>query len=237
VSDDELRARLRAAAAEHTPDRTVMLNRIAQNRATGRRPRGQALRLAGSALAVTAVLGIGGVARWALADEDHPDAPAPVATAAAPPTAGTPTSKAPTSKAPTSKAPPKTTTEQGPLWSDGSIDPASTGTLGLSDIILKLRAPITALDVTVRVALTPGLADQGAVHDVRTAQIDSTVLHQPGALVYHFKLHPGDTLAPGTYVFTAKYAHREGGRDAGADSYRAQATSGGAELDVHGDFY
>ena len=249
MTDDDLRARLRAAAAEHTPDRTVILNRIAENRATGRRPGGQAWRLAGAGLAVASVLGIGGVARWALGDGDRPDTPAPVATAAAPtiapPSPAVTPSSSPTvtpskrvTKTPPTKPSKTAGVEQGPLWSDGSIDPDSTATLGLSDITLKLRAPITALDVSVRVALTPGLADQGAVHDVTVAKIDSTVLHEPDALVYHFKLHPGATLPPGTYVFTAKYAHRAGGRDAGADSYRAQATAaGGVELDVHGDFY
>jgi hypothetical protein len=267
-TDDDLRALLRDAAAAHHPDRTVMLNRIAQNRVTGRRPRGQAVRLAGSALAVATVLGVGGVARWALADGDRPDVTAPGTTAAPSPSATasatasatrtatvttahtTPArSNTPaTPKSGTAPATPRTgdgklgspghtRVEQGPLWSDGSIDPDSTDTLGLSDITLKVRAPITALDVTVRVALTPGLADQGAIHDVRDARIDSTVVHAPDALIYHFVLAEGATLTTGTYVFTAKYAHRKGGRDAGGDTYRARATTtAGGDLDVYGNF-
>jgi len=58
MNDDFRRDRLRSALDEHTPDRTVMLNRIAANRAGATRPRGRIVRLAGSALAVVTVLGI-----------------------------------------------------------------------------------------------------------------------------------------------------------------------------------
>ncbi|MGX6600848.1 hypothetical protein ACWKSP_01730 [Micromonosporaceae bacterium Da 78-11] len=245
-SEDEMRGMLRRAAAEHQPDRTAMLNRIAQSRATeavaGHRPRGQAFRLAGSALAVATVLGIGGVARWTLADEPGPDVP-PVATAP------TTTTKAPTTRPSTSRpagsAPPSTVpgrpgdtrVEQGPVWSDGSVDPASTDTLGISRITVKAREPITALQVTVRIALTSGVLDQGATVEAAGARFDSTVVQESGALVYRFVSAPGTTLKAGTYVFFAKYAHQDGGRDAGDDTYQATARAGAQELDVYGNFY
>jgi hypothetical protein len=251
TDDDFVRDELRRAAAEHRPDRTVMLNRIAANRATDPRRRGRAWRMAGSAAAVIAVLGLGGVGRWALAG-DHGDKPvAPVAqpsptvSPSAPRSvlpSARPTTKRPTSKPPVG-APPKggtgnTRVEQGPMWSDGSIDKASTTTEGLSDVTVKVSAPITKLVVTLRVALTPGVTDQGATHQVPHASIASTVVHQPDALVYRFALAAGDTLPAGTYVFTGHYAHERGGRDAGGDTYEATATTAtGQKLDVYGNFY
>jgi len=86
MNDDFLRDRLRSALDEHTPDRTVMLNRIAANRAGATRPRGRIVRLAGSALAVVTVLGLGGVAKWAMAGQspDTPAAPPPIPVTASP---------------------------------------------------------------------------------------------------------------------------------------------------------
>ncbi|RSM74122.1 hypothetical protein DMB66_01435 [Actinoplanes sp. ATCC 53533] len=254
LSEHELRTRLGSIAAGHQPDRTAMLNRIAQHRADApvadRRRAGQAWRLAGSALAVATILGVGGVARWALADGPGPTV-GPVAPPAATRTAPTParTTAAPTPPAARSVAPaPRTSPAQAApesagkgqraLWSDGSIDPDSGDTAGRSDITVKVREPVRALELTVRVALTPGLTDQGAVHDVTGARIDTTVVRERDALVYRFEL-AGGTLAEGTYVFAAKYAYEDGGRDAGDDTYRVRATTAdrGAELELRGDFY
>lgn len=260
MNDNDLRGLLSRAATEHRPDRTAMLNRIAQQRAglPGRRPRGQLVRIAGAALAVSAVIGAGGVARWALAEHVGPDpspaappvvaaSPGPVTAAppvptGSPTTAGVPGTTRPTSVRPRSTPPSKNprtggnTAEQGPLWSDGSVV-TDGDRAARSEITLKLAEPLTALTVTVRVKLTPGLSDQGAVHDVTGTRIDSTILHEPDALTYRFDLAAGETLVKGTHVFAAKYLYGSGGRDAGADSYRAVATTvGGKKLAVSGYF-
>jgi len=250
LSEPELRTRLGSVAAGHQPDRTAMLNRIALHRAdapVADRPRaGQAWRLAGSALAVATILGVGGVARWALADGPEPTVE-PVAPPAATRTAPTPapTTPAAPTVTPSPKASPAQTQKkddagkgQQALWSDGSIDPDSGTTAGRSDITVKVREPVSALALTVRVALTPGLTDQGAVHDVTGARIDTTVVRERDALVYRFEL-AGGTLAEGTYVFAAKYSYDDGGRDAGDDTYRVHATTAdrAAELELRGDFY
>jgi hypothetical protein len=98
LSEHELRTTLGRIAAEHQPDRAAILHRLARDRPAApvseRRPAGQALRLAGSALAVAVILGVGGMARWALADGPAPDPP--VAPPAASPTPAAPPSAAPT---------------------------------------------------------------------------------------------------------------------------------------------
>ncbi|MFD0523086.1 hypothetical protein [Paractinoplanes durhamensis] len=76
--EDFLRSEMRQVLDSRAPDRTAMLNRIAANRAASASPqRGRVARLAGSALAVLVVLGIGGVARYALADDHNPTPAAP----------------------------------------------------------------------------------------------------------------------------------------------------------------
>ncbi|MEV6599756.1 hypothetical protein AB0M36_23280 [Actinoplanes sp. NPDC051346] len=259
LSEDELRTLLGRAADEHRPDRTAMLNRIALQRAdvpgAARRPR-QAARMAGAALAVVAVLGVGGVARWALAGDGDRDAtPAASAPASPPvslpvsPSAPAPSTAAPSVKPPT-KRPVSTTTppprstpagttrvEQGSLWSDGSVRTSGDAAAD-SEITLKLGEPVTALTVTVRVRRTPGFSDRGAVHDVTTARVDSQIIQETDALTYRFTLAPGATLGKGTHVFTARYGHEAGGRNAGDDAYRATATTAdGEKLTVYGDFF
>jgi len=242
-SEGALRAELRRALAEHEPDRTAMLNRIAANRGSRRAGWAQTARLAGAALAVATVLGLGGAASWALAAINVPDATpaapapntAPVTIGSASPSESASPSSRPTTTRPHAPAPPSsssaspsasrpavrghpgdTQVEKASLWSDGSTDAGRQST-----VTLKAGADITELDLTIRVAMTPGLADQGATDDVATAGITATVEHRSDALLYHFVLGGGATLPAGTYAFTAHYGHDGATRDAGDDTYEA----------------
>ena len=243
-SEGALGFELRRVLAEREPDRTAMLNRIAANRRSSRTGWAQMLRLAGSALAVATVLGLGGVASWALAAINSPDAsPAAPPPESVPVTVGSPSpsvSASPTSRPATSRPyspvpsspssspsasrpavrghPGDTQVEKGSLWSDGSIDPAGTGASARSTVTIKASVALTELDLTIRVALTPGLADQGAGHD---DTITATVERRFDALLYHFVLREGATLPAGTYVFTARYGHDGESRDADDDTYEA----------------
>ncbi len=217
--------------------------------------------------ALVALFGGGGFAvQWALAgDSDRRDAvpPVVVTTPETPPTtapavtpsAGTPhpstsgnaprsatsppaTAPATGSPAPSAGRPDGTRPEQGPLRSDGSVDPDSGDTRGASVITLKTTERLTALKVTVRVAKTPGLSSRGGTKSVPGASVSVDVTDQPEALLYTFTLSPSDEVAPGTYTFTAKYFHASGDRDAGGDTYAAVATTAsGRQLDVYGDFF
>jgi hypothetical protein len=256
MNDDFLRDRLRSALDEHTPDRTAMLNRIAANRAGAVRTRGRFVRLAGSALAVLTVLGLGGVAKWAMAGQsaDSPAAPPPVPVTASPApstslgdvaTATASPGHAGTSRSPHSASPTATTpvppsaspvrghpgdtqAEKGSLWSDGSVVSA-----GRSRVTLKPGADLTELDLTIRVTTTAGLTPDGLESSVDT--VTATVQRQPDALLYHFVLRPGATLTAGTYTFTAKYGG--GARDATNDTYEAYVFSVERKrIHVYGNF-
>ncbi|WIM95171.1 hypothetical protein ACTOB_007245 [Actinoplanes oblitus] len=168
------------------------------------------------------------------------DPATPATTAPATATTG-PATTSPTrapSAAPAKGQPGYTRVEQGPLWSDGSIDPDSGDTQGAGVITLKSAERLTALTVTVRVAKTPGLTSRGGTKSVPGASVTSTVTERPDALLYTFTLASADEIAPGTYTFTARYSYDPGGRDAGGDTYEAVATTAsGQSLDVYGNFY
>jgi hypothetical protein len=274
---------MQRAAAAHTPDRTVMLNRIAAARAR-RTPRLRALQLAGAALAVAAVLGVGGFARWALAADHHaptagvvhalPSSPAaPTGSlSATPPSSNSPLSGPASgsgsgSGSPSSEPagavrghPGDTKVEKGTLWSDGSVDPTNTAASARSVVTLKASASLTGLDLTIRVAVTPGLtamgtvtassgtassgtassgtASSGTASSGTGGDFSTTVTRTPEAVFYRFVLRPGVTLEAGTYTFTARYAHAAGRRDAGDDTYEAFATDvTHRSPHVYGNFY
>lgn len=113
-----------------------------------------------------------------------------------------------------------TQAEKGTLWSDGSIDPASTDTTGQSDVTLKASADLTSLDLRIRVTLTDGLTSTGTV---TVDGVTASVIVEQDALVYEFVLQDGKTLKAGTYLFAGAYKHAAGGRDAGQDTYEAIA--------------
>ncbi|GIE26969.1 hypothetical protein Ait01nite_000140 [Actinoplanes italicus] len=262
-SDDQLRSALRSEAATHRPDRDAMLDRIttAAMQDTGHRRRGPRVRVAAAVAAVVVVFGGGGVGTWALAGGDDREEAAPAPTAAPVTTAPSPVNTDPVSLTPTTPAttkptparttpssrpttakpsptptrgrPGNTRVEQGPLWSDGSVDPDSGDTQGASIVTLKTTAELTSLEVVIRVARTDGLASRGGTKQTPGASVTTRVDEEPGAYLYRFTLSSADTLAPGTYTFTAKYTYPSGGRDAGGDTYEATA----GPLNVYGNFY
>jgi hypothetical protein len=263
LSDDELRSALRAEAAAHRPDREAMLDRITATAMNVEpAPRGSRVRVAAAAAAVVALFAGGGVANWALAGDSDP-APVPAPTAASPvPPSPTPALSSSPSLSPSPQAslspspqaspslsrkaattPPASksqspsataTAGQSPLWADGSVDPDG----GASVITVKTTTQLTALEVVVRVARTEGLTSRGGTKQTPGASVSTTVTEEADALVYRFVLSSADVLAPGTYTFIAKYAHSADGRDAGADTYQATATSAdGTPLQAAGDFY
>jgi hypothetical protein len=259
--DEFLRSELRHAAAEHHPDRTAMLNRVAANRAAAPAPRGRRVRLLGAAAAVTAVLGLGGVAQWALADERGP---APVTPAAPPATSATSASPAPTT-APATTMPPTTPSsatsttrpatsrpaapatgavrghpgdtqvEKGSLWSDGSVVAD-----GRSQVTLKAGTDLTSLDLILRVDPAAGLTGGNVESPVRE-RVNATLTRDGGALLYRFTLAKGETLPAGTYVFTARYSGDVKDRDAGRDTYEAFADTTvddeNKRLHVYGNYF
>ncbi|GLY05565.1 MULTISPECIES: hypothetical protein [Actinoplanes] len=267
LSDDELRAALRAEADGHQPDRSAMLQRItaaamtdparttASHRHTPRRsPR---MRLAAVGAAVAALFAGGGVANWALAgNNDRPDAtpvvtsspaasPDPTATTGSPSASPSPSrssarptgTRSPEPTATASPTPPASLVSDGPLWSDGSVDPDSGDTQGASVVTLKTAAALTGLQVDIRVARTEGLVSRGGTKHAPGGSVTVAVIEESDALVYRFTLSSADTLPVGEYTFTAKYTYASGGRDAGGDTYAATATADGSPRHVSGDFF
>ncbi|MFE0789166.1 hypothetical protein ACFW4T_28665 [Streptomyces mutabilis] len=222
-------------------------------------------RVAGATAAVAGVLAVGGYAVASAVKDDAPPqrsvatsptpTPSPRDTtsrAPVPPADPTPSATAPGSKAPDAPAstrppaatstatgtapPPATSVEDGPLWSDGSVDPHSNEFWAQSNVTLKTGEPLTALTVELRVAQTGGVASTGAWRSLPEEDFTFTVDERDGFLVYRWTLKEGRTVLAGEWMFAGQYDHESGGRDAHGDRYTATATAESGKLSVGGDF-
>ncbi|MFJ9561946.1 hypothetical protein ACIRQQ_18105 [Streptomyces fuscichromogenes] len=219
------------------------------------------VRVVSATAAVAAVLGVGGYA-VASAVKDPPTektvavSPTPLSSpaatsrppsrTAAPSASGAPsgnasprTSTAPSSAPRTSAAPTAPVAKgetDGPLWSDGSVDPNSNDFWAQSDVTLKVSAQLTALTVRLKVAQTGGVSDAGAWRSLPESDFTQNVTEQDGFLVYTWTLRPGSKVAVGAWVFAGQYNHERGGRDAKDDSYTITGSADGRQYAVTGGF-
>jgi hypothetical protein len=126
--------------------------------------------------------------------------------------------------------------DDGPLWSDGSVDPHSNDFWAQSNITLKAKQEVTALTVQLRIAQTGGVSSTGAWRALPEDDFTLTVAEQDGFLVYTWVLKEGRTVPAGEWVFAGQYDHDRGGRNAGGDSYVITGQSDGRSRVVGGDF-
>ncbi|KPI07045.1 hypothetical protein OK074_3977 [Actinobacteria bacterium OK074] len=262
---DELRAGLRDAAEAYEPDRARILARVERGMARGSRPSRKATRppvfawarVVGATAAVAGVLAVGGYAVASVVTDDKTPAQDTVAVSPTPTPTPTPSPDATTrrpvnpvvpapssgsTKVTPSPTPTVTSTvrasgvQDGPLWSDGSVDPHSNDYWAQSNVTLKTSKQLTALTVRLRIAQTGGVSSAGAWRSLPEQDFAQTVEERDGFLVYTWVLKAGRTVAVGEWVFAGQYSHEQGGRDADADSYTATGTSGGQQLAVKGKF-
>ncbi|MET7693560.1 hypothetical protein ABZT06_37285 [Streptomyces sp. NPDC005483] len=262
----ELRARLRDAAEAHEPNRERMLARIERGMSEQTRPDHRAtrppvygwVRVVSATAAVACVLGFGGYA-VASAVKDEPPAqksvaatgtptPSPDATSRPPAPSADPTPRTtPTHRAEKPSATPSSTptastgvrasgVEDGPLWSDGSVDPHSNEFWAQSNLTFKTSEQLTSLRVELRIAQTGGVTNAGAWRSLPEDDFTLTVAEKDGFLVYTWVLKDGRTVPKGEWVFAGQYDHKRGGRDAKDDSYTATATAKSGDLAVKGGF-
>ncbi len=219
------------------------------------------VRVVSATAAVAAVLGVGGYAVASAVKNPptektvavsptpsaSPDATSrPPSRPAAPPASGAPSkhasprasstpSSTPAASA-TSTAPVAKGETDGPLWSDGSVDPHSNDFWAQSNVTLKTSGQLTALTVRLKVAQTGGVSDAGAWRSLPETDFTQTVTEQDGFLVYTWTLKPGSRVAVGEWVFAGQYNHQQGGRDAKKDGYTITGSAGGRQYAVTGDF-
>ncbi|MEV6212535.1 hypothetical protein [Kitasatospora sp. NPDC051914] len=256
--NEEIERRLREAAEAHRPDRARMLARVERGMA-GPAVRHRArpfarsgIRVALAGLAAGGILTTGGLAVAAIVAEPSP-----------PPTVATPTTLAPavsspppTSARPTPVAPPATTpgssrptpsatsaspsptvgeSQNGPLWSAGSLDPYSSVYWTQSDLFLKTTQPLTSLTVEIRIVQTGKVKNAGTWHTLPSGDFTVTVQEAGGALVYRWVLKPGLTVPAGSYRFGAQF-NNGSVRSAAGDGYRVDAQASGGSASVRGGF-
>ncbi|MFE9672591.1 hypothetical protein ACFYO5_00480 [Streptomyces sp. NPDC006259] len=127
-------------------------------------------------------------------------------------------------------------TEDGPLWSDGSVDPHSNDFWAQSNVTFKTSEQLTALTVQLKVAQTGGVSSAGAWRSLPEGDFTFTVAERDGFLVYTWALKEGRTVPKGEWVFAGQYDHDRGGRDAKDDSYVIVGAAPDRQASVGGTF-
>jgi hypothetical protein len=216
------------------------------------------LRIAGATAAVSGMLAVGGYAVASAVKDDAPPqrrtvvvspapTPSPDATSRAPlPPVDPEPSAPPVSRAPSASAspsgpsasarPPALEEQDGPLWSDGSVDPHSNEFWAQSNVTFKTSGELTALTVELWVAQTGGVSSTGAWRSLPEDDFTLTVGERDGFLVYTWVLKEGRTVPEGEWVFAGQYDHERGGRDAEDDRFTVTATADGEQARVGGGF-
>ncbi|MEW1688138.1 hypothetical protein ACIQOF_06325 [Streptomyces sp. NPDC091265] len=226
--DEELPRRLRGAAQAHRPDRERMLARVERGMTrdrpssrVSRPPRAATpwLRVAGATAAVCGVLAVG-----ALAVTSAGDGGSQGQRVVAPPASPTATGGAATQPVPGGAL----RSEDGPLWTDGAVDPHSNAYWAQSNVTLKTAERLSSLTVELRIALTGGVSTTGSWRSLPEEDFSVSATEDGGFLVYRWALKPGRTVPAGTHMFAGQYNHAEGERDATGDYLTAHAvrTSG-----------
>ncbi|MFD5468250.1 hypothetical protein ACFWIQ_36390 [Kitasatospora sp. NPDC127059] len=256
--NEHITQRLREAAEAHQPDRARMLARVQRGVAgpAVRHRTRSGLRswpkAAMAALATAGILATGGLAVAGIVQNPTPGpstAPAapsptvtPTPTPSAPPATTVPApapAPAPATATPTSPRPTPSATgraQNGPLWSEGSIDPHSTVYWGQDNLLLKTTQPLSALTVELRVAQTGDVRDTGNWRTLPVDDFTVTVQESGGVLVYRWVLKPGRTVPAGQHEFAGQFNHATGVRATGGDGYRVDAQSAGGSASVSGGF-
>ncbi|MET9447691.1 hypothetical protein [Streptomyces cinerochromogenes] len=229
----------------------------------GRPPASGWIRVVTATAAVAGVLAVGGYAVASAVRKDDPPARQTVAVSPTPSEPTAPTTRPPvhsadpvpskggagrpsrtpgsspsgTPKGTATAEPPVARAEQdGPLWSDGSVDPHSNDFWAQSNLTLKTSEPLSSLTVELKVARTAGVTSTGAWRSLPEGDFSQSVTEKDGFVVYTWTLKQGRTVPAGEWVFAGQYDHARGGRDAGADRYVMTGVTGGRTYAVTGDF-
>ncbi|MGW1911327.1 hypothetical protein ACWCQS_11480 [Streptomyces sp. NPDC002076] len=94
--------------------------------------------------------------------------------------------------------------QDGPLWSDGSVDPHSNDFWAQSDLALKTSKQLSSLTVVLKVAQTGGVSSTGAWRSLPEGDFTQTVEERAGLIVYTWRLKEGRTVPAGQWVFAGR---------------------------------
>lgn len=257
--NEEIVRQLQEAAEAYQPDHARMLARARRGVAgpvLGHRARPLARsgpRVALAALATVGILATGGLAVAGIVHTSPASSPAttpaapspsqpsqpaaaPKTTTMTPPSAAvaTTTAAAPSSSRPTPPAAGRS--QNGSLWSAGSVDSHSTVYWEQSNVTLRTTQPLTSLTVELRIALTGHVQSTGDWRTLPSEDFTVSVQESGGSLVYRWVLKPGLTVPAGQHEFAAQYNHATGVRSVAGDGYRIDAQGPGGPTSVRGGF-
>jgi hypothetical protein len=112
----------------------------------------------------------------------------------------------------------------GVVTASGAVDRSSNANWSQENVNITLSAPVTSFQLSVKVAMSPGLSSTGDWTNYDISMFDVTVDTQPDGVTYKFQLKPGRSLPAGSAEFAVQFAHGAGHNPAD-DTYYLSATA------------
>jgi hypothetical protein len=255
-----LRERLQAEAERHRPDTTRIWARVeaamAEQEAapapSPRRRRG-GLWAVGAGVSTAAVLGVTSLVVVALTGRNdnsavslgqHGPGRPPTPGLSPPPADGRQTSDqdvAPGTPSPARHGPTRPVGGRGAgdalVSAVGALDRGSSPHWARDNLTLTVRRPLGALDVTIRIARDRWTFPAGSWSTFPGSALRSDTHLTHDAIVQRYRLQPGRTVAPGTYLIGVQY-RPGGGHDPTGDVFTVVAAEagGGPPVTLRGHF-
>lgn len=140
----------------------------------------------------------------------------------------------PASTAPTGYQPPPSSAAPGTrgpgpqlVSAAGTVDPGSIAYWSQEDVAVTLAEPVSAFQLTVKVARSAGVASTGYWTTYDPSVLDVTVVTQSAAVTYTFSLKLGHILPAGSARFAVQFNHGSSHNPAD-DTYSVRVTSDAA---------
>ena len=134
------------------------------------------------------------------------------------------------------KAPTPRSANTGPiiLTAVGRVATDSNAYWTEEDVFVTLAEPINTLQLTVRIAPSPGLSGAQPWSNHNTSTFDMSVTSSAEGLFYDFKLKPGASVPAGQIEFAVQFGHRSSPHDMSGDTYSLSVTTDPAHGSVSG---
>lgn len=122
----------------------------------------------------------------------------------------------------------------------GAIAPSSNAQWTEEDVHITLQAPVTALQLTIRITPNAGYSKENFWSDHAIGEFDVSVNPNAGGLIYTFTLKQGNSIQAGPVTIAAQFQHDSSPHDTSGDTYSLSVTTdpahGAASWGAQGGF-
>ena len=131
----------------------------------------------------------------------------------------------PSQSPPASASAPPSQSGPSPVSAVGALGPSSNAQWTEEDVHITLQAPVTALELTIRITPNAGYSKENFWSDHAIGDFEVSVNPNAGGLIYIFTLKQGNTIQAGPVTIAAQFQHDGSPHDTSGDTYSLSVTT------------